>query len=207
MKISWMGHASFLLENKTGLKILTDPYDNTVGYDPIGVAPDIITVSHQHFDHNATGGFSGAKIISKPDKVNISGVEIKGIETFHDDEKGAARGKNIIFIISTDGLCLAHFGDVGTLDIDYSQLTHIDIAFVPIGGTFTIDAKGATQLLNKLNPKIFIPMHFKTNKLKFDIAGVEPFIAGKDYQELDSLDVTKENISGFKKVVVLKHQR
>ena len=207
MKITWLGHASFLIENKAGVKILTDPYDNTVGYDPIDIQPDIITVSHQHFDHNATSPFTGVKIVSNPDKTSINGVDIQGIATFHDKEEGAARGKNIIFIISTDGLSIAHFGDLGTMDIDYSLLTHIDIAFAPVGGTFTIDAKEATQLLTELNPKIFIPMHFKTNKLKFDIAGVEPFIAGKDYQQLDYLDVDNENISGFKKVVVLKHQR
>lgn len=208
MKISWLGHASFLLETQEATKILTDPYEpSSVGYDAIDVEPDIITVSHQHFDHNYTKGFSKAKIVSATDPVTIKDVKIEGIATFHDKEQGSSRGKNIIFIILADDLRIAHFGDVGTLDLDYSKLTNIDIAFVPVGGTFTIDSKEAGQLLEKINPKIFIPMHFKTNKLKFDIAGVEPFIAGKDHQELPSLDITPDNIGAFKKIVVLEHQR
>jgi len=206
MKINWLGHSSFLLELGE-VKIITDPYDNSVGYDPINIQPDIVTVSHQHFDHNYTKGFTKAQIVQSQGKTTIGDIGIEGIATFHDKEKGASRGKNIIFIISAQELRIAHFGDVGTLELDYSKLENIDIALVPVGGTFTIDAAEAAKLIEKINPKIAIPMHFKTAKLQFDIDGVEPFLEGRSSEKLDTLDVSLDNISTFKGVVVLTHQR
>ena len=206
MKISWLGHASFLLETD-GIKIITDPYDNSVGYDPINIQPDIITVSHQHFDHNCTKMFTKAQIVAEVGKTTIGDIEIEGIATFHDKEKGASRGKNIIFIISAQKLRIAHFGDTGTLDLDYSKLENIDIALIPVGGTVTIDAAEAGNLIERINPKIAIPMHFKTAKLQFDIDGVEPFLEDKSSEKLDILNVTVDNISTFKRIVVLFYQR
>ena len=207
MKITWLGHASFLLETESGIKIITDPYDNSVGYDSINIEPDIVTVSHQHFDHNYTKGFSKAKIISSQGKINIGEVEIEGLASFHDKEGGAARGKNTIFIISVEGLRIGHFGDTGTLELDYSKLTNIDIALIPVGGTFTIDAEEATDLIKRINPKISVPMHFKTPKLQFDIDGVEKFIKGKEYEKKDILDINPQNINTLKSIVVLNYQR
>jgi len=207
MKISWLGHACFLLEAEDGIKIITDPYDNSVGYDPINIEPDIVTVSHQHFDHNYTKGFHKAKVVAKEGRAAIGDIQIEGISTFHDKEGGASRGKNIIFIIALEGLHIAHFGDTGTLELDYSKLENIDLALVPVGGTFTIDAGEASQLLNKINPKISIPMHFKTAKLQFNIDGVEKFVENKEYEKRDILEITTANIGTFKKVVVLNHQR
>jgi len=211
MKITWLGHACFLLETE-GKTIITDPYEpdsysGAVGYSEIDIEPDIATVSHQHFDHNYTKNFLKAKIIDKEGKYNIEGITIEGILSYHDKEKGASRGTNIIFVIENESLRVVHFGDLGTLDIDCEKLKNTDIALVPVGGTFTIDASEATQLLEKLNPKIFIPMHFKTKKLGFEIDPVDKFLKGKEYQEIDSLEVTLQNISSFKKIVVLKHQK
>ena len=100
-----------------------------------------------------------------------------------------------------------HFGDLGSIEIDYDLFKDTDIALIPVGGTFTIDAEAANQLIEKISPKITIPMHFKTPKLGFGIDSAEPFLSGKDYQELDNLQVSPQNIGSFKKVVVLKHQR
>ena len=213
MKIQWMGHASFLLESVSGVTIVTDPYKpgcfgGAIGYDAINVKADIVTVSHQHDDHNYVEGFSGAQIVDNAKKVDIKGVEIEGFLSYHDKQGGSARGENIIFLIQVDGLKIVHFGDLGTLDIDYSKFQNIDVAFVPVGGVFTLDALEATELMNKISPKILIPMHFKTPKLGFDIADLKPFLKGKkDYEETDKIDVTPQTIGNYKPIVALRPQR
>jgi len=208
MKISWLGHACFLIETSQGTKIITDPYDKTVGYDPIGIDPDIVTVSHQHFDHNYTQEFRKAKIFDKEGEFEEKGVRLKALLSFHDKEKGALRGKNLIFVINADDIKVAHFGDLGTLDLDYDKLKDIDIALIPVGGTFTIDAKEASQLIERIQPKIAIPMHYKTSKLGFSIDGVERFLEGKENVERkEFLEIKKEELKYPTKIIVLKHLR
>jgi len=213
MKISWLGHACFLLETSQGVRLITDPYESggyggAVGYDAINLEADIVTVSHKHADHNNIQDFRDSLIVSEEGETSIKGIGIKGRLSYHDKEKGASRGENIIFTIQADGLKVVHFGDLGEKDIDLASFSDIDIAIVPVGGTFTIDASEASQLIRKICPKITIPMHYKTSKLGFDIDGVDKFLkANPDYEERDSLEVNQGNIKSFKKIVVLKYQR
>jgi len=210
-----MGHASFLIETASGIKIITDPYESgsysgQISYEPIGVEADIVTVTHQHPDHNYTQDFEGAKIIDEEGDFQVEGIKIKGLRSYHDDKKGELRGKNIIFIIEADKMKIVHFGDLGTKDVDFKNLSDIDIAFMPVGGTFTLDAKQAGEVVDKINPKITIPMHYKTSKIGFNLSGVDKFITGKDNaQKKDILEVTKEEISSQdkSKIVILSHQR
>lgn len=213
MKVSWMGHSCFLLETAKGLNIITDPYESgsysgEMGYGPLNIQPDIVTVSHKHIDHSYTREFNKARIFDREGFFTAGNVEIQGIASYHDKERGRRRGNVIIFLIKTEGLTLAHFGDLGTLDIDYGVLKDIDIAFIPVGGHFTIDAEEATALIRRVNPRISIPMHFKTPKLQFDISSEEPFIkANQDVERAGVLDVTPATIGNFKKIVVLDYQR
>ncbi len=212
MKINWLGHACFLLETSQGTKIITDPYESggyggAVGYDPINLEADLVTVSHQHSDHNYIQPFKAAKIINQAGSFSIKDVTIEGIVSYHDAQRGSARGENIIFIITTDNLKLVHLGDLGTEDIDYSKFQNIDVALIPVGGTFTLDAKAATRVIEKISPRVAIPMHFKTPKLRFSIDGVDQFIQGKDSETRDSLEISGQTKDNFKKIVVLNHQR
>ncbi|MBN3040452.1 MAG: MBL fold metallo-hydrolase [Candidatus Omnitrophica bacterium] len=212
MKISWLGHSCFLLESVKGTKIITDPYEpggysGAIGYGPINIEPDIVTVSHQHSDHNFTRGFKRAKIIDKPRAERYKDVSIEAVESFHDDMKGRDRGNNIIFIFELEGLRLAHFGDLGTRELDFQNLKNLDIIMIPVGGTFTLGPKEAQEVVGRLKPKITIPMHFKTEKLGFNIEGKESFLRGKDFHKKDFLEVNTGNIKDYKPIVVLNHQR
>ena len=213
MRISWLGHACFLLETNQGTRLITDPYEpggygGAVGYSPINLEADIVTVSHQHADHNNIQDFKNSLIVSEEGKTLVKNIEIKGILSYHDKDKGQSRGENIIFTIWADGLKVVHFGDLGEKDIDLASFSDIDIAIVPVGGTFTIDAVEASQLIREISPKITIPMHYKTPKLGFDIDGVDKFLkANPDYEKKDFLEVNRDNIKLFKKIVVLKYQR
>jgi len=215
MRIEWFGHASFLIESEEGIRIITDPYepgsyDGAVGYSDIGVQADIVTVSHKHFDHNYIQAVPGAEVVDKPKKYKIKEVKIQGIASFHDDSRGSKRGGNIIFVFSIDGMKLAHLGDLGHIPDDISLLKGLDIVFIPVGGVFTLDAEKAGELIDLIKPKIVIPMHFKTEKLKFDIDGVDKFLRGKSkVKRLGNsvLNVDKNSLSEETEVFVLTPSR
>jgi L-ascorbate metabolism protein UlaG (beta-lactamase superfamily) len=212
MQISWLGHACFLIETQKGIKIITDPYEpgsysGQLNYQPVNLEADIVTISHKHPDHNFSQPFKKAKILASAEKFELVDTRVEGILSYHDNQKGKARGANIIFIISAEGLKIAHFGDLGTLDLDYAKLENIDIAFVPVGGIFTLYHEEIEELYRKLKPKIFIPMHFKTPKIEFKISTVEEFLKGKDFERRKVLEVNKENINSFKKIAVLDYLR
>ncbi len=214
MKIVWLGHACFLLETEGGTKIVTDPYEpnaysGAIGYLPVSVSADAVTVSHQHADHNFTADVHGAKVIDKPGTYKVKDTSIEGILSYHDSVGGSQRGSNIIFIFSVESLKIVHFGDLGTLDIDYHKLSNIDVALIPVGGTFTLNYREASALIERLKPTITVPMHFKTPKLGFDIDGVDKFIKGKtNVEHRDILEINKEELASLSpRIVVLKNQR
>ena len=100
-----------------------------------------------------------------------------------------------------------YFVNLVIWDIDIERFKPCHIALIPVGGTFTLDVAQASQLQAKLSCDITIPMHYKTERLKFPINGVEPFLSGKVYEKKDELDITLENKAAFKPVVVLNHKR
>ena len=196
MKIKWNGHASFTLTSADGTVLVTDPYDpngydGALQYKAVNDRADGAVVSHDHADHNYVEGLAGSpKVIRGTD--NIKDVEIEGIETFHDETEGSERGKNVVFIISIDGIKICFCGDLGH-QLSNEQIVaagKIDILLVPVGGFFTLDAEGAAELVKNLNPKIVIPMHYKTSKCGFPISDVEPFLAlMKDVKKPDKSEV------------------
>ncbi|MBW9150033.1 MBL fold metallo-hydrolase [Clostridium sp. CM028] len=190
MKITWLGHSCFLLEDSKGVKLLTDPFDDTLGYDIYKGSPDIVTISHQHFDHNYIKELTGNyKIIDKIGISTLHDISIKGTPSYHDKNKGAKRGDNIIFTFRMDGYSLCHLGDLGhTLsNDDISSLGDVDILFIPVGGNYTIDGKEASEVTKKINPKIVIPMHYKTSRLSLPLEGVETYLMHmKNASKIDS---------------------
>ncbi len=184
MKVRWLGHAAFVFTAEDGTKVLTDPYvpgayDGAVGYGKIEEVADIVTVSHEHADHNGARDLPGKpQVLKGSGEWAIKGVKIKGVATFHDPTKGKERGTNTIFIYEVDNLRLVHLGDLGHI-LDEGVLPvlgRVDVLLVPVGGVFTIDARQAAELVKMVKPRLVIPMHYKTPKLGFGIAGVEDFL-------------------------------
>lgn len=179
MKITWLGHSSFLIESSSKMKIITDPFSEKIGYNPFKENVDIVTISHNHFDHNYTKEISGhPKIVDTVLSTQINDLTITGFPSFHDKVKGSKRGKNIIYLFNIDGFKLCHMGDLGhSLSEDFiDKLGKIDVLFIPVGGNFTIDGKEASEICKKIRSHIIIPMHFKTQKLSFPLDGAEEFI-------------------------------
>ena len=200
LQIRWHGHACFEVTNdKT---IVTDPHDGrSIGIPAPSVKGDIILVSHDHYDHNSVKSVDKeeSKVVQDTRKRNIEGIEIKGFDSFHDESEGAKRGNNIIFKFTNDEISFCHLGDLGhELDDETSEkIGKIDVLFVPIGGTFTLDHKNAWKVIEKIKPKIVIPMHYKIGGLSLPIAGIEPFLKKNPYKVLhvgNEIDIEKEDL-------------
>ncbi|MCY6355602.1 MBL fold metallo-hydrolase [Clostridium sp. ZS2-4] len=179
MEITWLGHASFLIKDSNGRKLLTDPFDKSVGYHTFDEEVDLVSISHHHFDHDYIEELKGnPEIIDKVGLFYLCDIPIEGIPSYHDNSKGAKRGENIIFTFEMDGYKICHLGDLGhELSRDYiTKLGNIDILLIPVGGNYTIDGKDAANVAKFINSKIIIPMHYKTPNLAFPLDGVETFI-------------------------------
>ena len=146
MKLTWLGHSSFRLEESTGTAVVTDPYHSNVGYDMPAVSADIVTVSHNHQDHNNIEGVLGSPaVLNRAGAYEIGGVHILAGRTYHDESKGAERGENLVFRYRMDGVDLCHMGDIGEECNAFlvDTLMPVNVLMIPVGGTYTIDAKQA----------------------------------------------------------------
>jgi len=174
---------------------MTDPYSIVGGiyYSPVNESADIVTVSHDHLDHNNIAAVQGKpEIITGSGTRTAKGVQFRGIASHHDEAKGKERGANTIFCLTVDGIRLCHLGDLGheLSREEIAQIGNVDVLLIPIGGSFTIDAKVATKVGDDLKPKVIVPMHYKTPKCDFPIAGVDDFLAGKkNVKKLNSSDI------------------
>ncbi len=211
MKIKWLGHSSFLIESKRGIKIITDPFDETLGYKLPRIKVNIVTVSHEHFDHNYVRGVKGRPVVFKG-LVNREShkMEFRGISSYHDSVYGGQRGLNTIFVIKADELNLCHLGDLGhVLDSDkLIEIDRVDILFIPVGGFYTIDSSQASQIIRDIKPKIVIPMHYKTEAIKFSIDPVEVFLTDKDnVQRVESneFEIKEDLLPKNTQIYVLKY--
>ncbi|MCL5771423.1 MAG: MBL fold metallo-hydrolase [Actinobacteria bacterium] len=177
-KITFYGQSMFVIESEKGIKIGTDPFDSHVKSNLPDVSANIVTVSHSHFDHSNVSLFKGnPEIIREAGVFNISGIPLKGYQSFHDNKNGTLRGKNIIFSFEIDKIKFVHFGDYGSVSniSTLNELKNSDIIFIPAGGVYTINYKEATSLIKELNPKIAIPMHFKEKDTRIDIDDINSF--------------------------------
>ncbi|MCD6136570.1 MBL fold metallo-hydrolase, partial [Candidatus Bipolaricaulota bacterium] len=196
MKITWIGHSCFLIEGQD-VTIITDPYDEHIPYKAPSFAADVVTVSHEHSDHNAVHRVPGSpEIIRGAGEHTAHGIKFTGISTFHDEEQGKKRGENTIFTFTIDGINLAHFGDLGHMPNaeQLAQLAAAEVAMIPVGGYFTIDAAQAANIVGQLpHVKVIIPMHYKTDVLgaDFPIDTVDKFASRmQNIVEIGSAEVS-----------------
>jgi L-ascorbate metabolism protein UlaG (beta-lactamase superfamily) len=180
MKIKWYGQACMVLETFGGTKIMCDPYDESYGYELPKEEVDILTVSHmQHCDHNAVEIVRGnPKIINETGEYEEKGLKIKGIHTWHDSEFGSKRGDNIVYRFEVDNIFFVHMGDIGHIltDDQVKEITPCDILAVPVGGTYTVDADEAYEIVKQLNPQVVIPIHYHTPSNRIGLDTAEHFL-------------------------------
>jgi L-ascorbate metabolism protein UlaG (beta-lactamase superfamily) len=216
MDTTFLGHSSFRLKGKTA-SLVTDPFDpKMVGLSFPKVSADIVTISHKHDDHNKAELVKDVKkVVSGPGEYEINEVSIIGISTYHDDKKGAKRGKNTIYVIEMDGQRIVHLGDLGhkLSEKFIEKVGSVDVLMIPVGGEYTIDATQATELVRAIEPRMTIPMHFKVPKLNPEtfskLSSVEPFLTqiGLPVEKTSKLNVPVGAIEEEQKVVLLENKR
>jgi len=185
MIITWQGHSCFKIQDKVGpegVTLVTDPFDKEVGLKVPNFEADIVTISHDHHDHNNADALRGTPfIVNCAGEYDFKGVLVEGIDSYHDEKKGEERGANIIYRIEIDDISVAHLGDLGDV-LDNAQLEKLvgtDILLIPVGGKYTLDAKKAVEVISQIEPRIVIPMHYRTKDSKNEqknLDDVEKFI-------------------------------
>ncbi len=213
MLIKHIGHAEFLVETESGVRIVTDPYDAGCGYPLRKVTADVALISHHHHDHDAVENLKG-----KPRIIDNAGiftpepdVKITAVRGFHDDAEGAKRGETLLFLIETEGLRIVHLGDLGCgLDGDQTEiLKYPDVLMIPVGGFYTIDAQKARDTAEQLGARIILPMHYRTGyNSNWPIADQEDFLSLYDpaetCREAEALRVTGGDLECHPQIVVFK---
>lgn len=219
MTITYHGHSTFKLKGKRGT-VVTDPYDPAVGFQLPVLTADIVTVSHDHFDHNAAGKVRGTSrrerpfLVDKPGEYEVGGISVFGVPSFHDNSKGTERGRNTIFTILLDDLRICHLGDLGheiTAELQ-EAIGEVDILLVPVGGVFSLSPEQAVKAVRALEPSIVIPMHYKTaahdEKVFADLQPVATFLKeyGVEVTPVAKLDIEQANLPEETEVMVLVEQ-
>ncbi|MDZ7612171.1 MAG: MBL fold metallo-hydrolase [Candidatus Moranbacteria bacterium] len=215
MIITWYGHSCFKIQTKPKrgkeeVVIFTDPFEKSIGLKPPQGQADIVTISHDHFDHNNAGAFKKSRpfLVDAPGEYSIQDIVIEGIESFHDKNEGEERGRNTIFTIKSEDIKICHLGDLGHKlnEEQVEKIGQADVLMVPVGGVYTIDAKEAEEVIGQIDPKIIIPMHFKVPGLKVDINGDEKFskeFGVKIEEEVPKLVLKKKDIQDTENKIVV----
>jgi L-ascorbate metabolism protein UlaG (beta-lactamase superfamily) len=211
MEITYLGHSCFKIRGKQS-SVITDPYSPDMSYSLGKPSANIVTVSHDHSDHNYTAGVSGSfRVVNRPGEYEIAGVLIIGLATFHDKEKGAEKGKNTVFAMEMEEISFCHLGDLGhTLsDAQIEEIGKVDVLMVPVGGVHTINAQAAAALVRQMEPKIVLPMHYKTSLFTGELEPLENFlreIGAHDLVPQLKLNINKNNLPLTMTVVQLEYQ-
>ena len=178
MDITWFGQSCFRLRFK-GATIITDPYNGDIGLKLPKQKADIVTVSHDHPDHNHLRAVSqDARVFAGPGEYESAGIFVFGIPTFHDRRNGRDRGANTAYLIEGDGLSVCHLGDLGHVptQAQIEQLTALDVLLIPVGGNTTLNAAEAAEVVSLLEPRFVLPMHYQLPGLKVKLDPVTKFL-------------------------------
>jgi len=218
VRLTYYGHSSFLLEAADGSRVIVDPYrtgafNGALRYGAITDTADAVVATHKHDDHGAVDTIPGhPKTFIHPSSATVGGWKITGIDLAHDDEGGRSRGKNTVIVLEDGDVRVVHLGDLGhTLDARaVAAIGKTDVLLVPVGGFFTIDHKQAAEVVDSLDPRIVIPMHYKTPKVDFPISDVEPFLATQAQVErktTSTIEITQATLPAERVIYVLPPER
>jgi L-ascorbate metabolism protein UlaG (beta-lactamase superfamily) len=218
MEVTWYGHSCFRLRDRDAT-VVTDPFDKTLGYELPRVRTDIVTASHDHPHHNYAKAVKGDfKVVDGPGEYEIKSVFITGIATYpsrrrrkSNKDGDNSEGRNIIFVFELNGLTICHLGDLAEVptQTQVEALSNVDVLLVPVGGSTSLNAAQAAEIISLIEPYIVIPMHYKTSAISLKLDGVQKFLKEMGtprIEPIDVLKVTRSSLPQETQVVVLNHK-
>ena len=215
MNIQYYGQSCFKITTKPNgratedINIFIDPFDKSIGLRPPQGQADVVFVSHNHPDHNNVSALKGdPTIIDAPGEYAVKGINVIGLDSFHDMQEGQVSGKNTVFVLETEGLKLCHLGDLGAplTPAQIEKIGEVDILFVPIGGNgHTIDGKKAAEIVREIEPAVTIPMHYKLDGMTVDMETEKKFCAETDCpsEKVTKFNIKKKDLEGKKPEIIL----
>jgi L-ascorbate metabolism protein UlaG (beta-lactamase superfamily) len=209
MQITWYGHSCFRLRGRSGT-VVADPYGPDIGYKLPRIRADIVTVSHDHPDHANVKALRGKPtIISGPGEYEIKGIFVIGIPAY---SRGTAKTpgiQNTVYLLNLEGVTVCHLGDLRRVPTQsqVEELGDVDVLLIPVGDGTTLGAAKASEVISLLEPRIVIPMHYKTELLRgLELAPVDQFLKEMGVKESapqDELKITKGGLPSETQVVVM----
>lgn len=177
MDVTWLGHGCFRLRGR-GAAVVTDPYPPAIGLRLPRLDADLVTVSHEHENHNYTQVVRDAYEIRGPGEYEVAGISVIGVPTFHDSEKGARKGRNTVYLIEIDDVRVCHLGDLGHRldDSEAETISSPDVLLVPVGGRNAMNAAQAAEVVRQLEPRYVVPMHYAISGLKKELDPIDRFL-------------------------------
>ncbi len=212
MEIVWLGHSCFRIRGREAT-IVTDPCPPATGYAIGKPTADIVTISHHHSNHDYTKAVAGSPVVlDAPGEYEIHGAFITAVPTYHDDQKGSERGRNLAFIVEMEDIRVCHLGDLGHAPTaeQAEEMTGADVLLVPVGGGTTIDGAKAAEVVNLLEARLVIPMHYRTEALKDGLDPPDRFLKEMEVTSLEpqpKLSVNRSGIPSETQVVLLDYRR
>ena len=213
MDITWFGHSCFRLRDRAA-SVVTDPFDRSLGYSLPRVRADIVTVSHDHPHHNHSGAVNGEfKLVNSPGEYEIHSVFISGTATYPSrrrlDGESLEAERNVIFVFEFEGISVCHLGDLAQMpaQAQIQVLSTVDVLLVPVGGGGQcLNAAQAAEMVSLVEPRLVIPMHFKTDAIASELDRVDRFLKEMgvgQVEPVDVLKVTESSLPQETRVVVL----
>lgn len=209
MEIYWLGHGTFRIRGRDAT-IVTDPAPPSTGYKIGKVAADIVTISNTEPEVNNLAAIQGEpKFLTGPGEYEIGGVLITAVRTNHD--KRAEGKRNVAYVFDIDDIRVCHLGGIDQIPHadDVEELGQADILLLPIGGGPTIGVAAAAETISVLEPKIVIPMRYKTEASTEELEPLERFLKemGAEGKKAESrLSISKSNIPNDLTVVPLEYR-
>jgi L-ascorbate metabolism protein UlaG (beta-lactamase superfamily) len=184
MEITWFGHSCFRLMERGLASVVTDPYDDSLGYPSLKLKADIVTVSHNAPGHSHVEAVKGEKrALTGPGEYEIGGVFITGIPTGRSDgdkkkTKAGETKTNTVYVFDYDGFTVCHLGDLDHVptQAQIEALGAVNVALVPVGGGGGLNAAQAAEVISLIEPSLVVPMHYRTDGGSSSLDPVSKFL-------------------------------